>query len=139
MLDMEKSQIIKNVAAILDERSDVIFGYIHGSTQNSDNPRDIDVAVFIDPGLHEKLAAKGEINMGFAIPLEMELERRIGKKVDVQILNDAPLGFQYRVINCGTVVTDKDSNIRADFECLTRVKYYDFQPRVEEYLREIIT
>jgi len=139
MLDMEKSQIIKNIVTILNERSDILFGYIHGSFSSSDNPRDIDVAFFIDPGLYEELSADGKLNIGYTIPLEMELERRIGKKVDVQILNDAPLGFQYRVINSGTLVTDKDSNIRADFECLTRVKYYDFQPRVEEYLREIIT
>jgi hypothetical protein len=136
---MEKSKIIKYITEILYERSDILFGYIHGSISSSDNPRDIDVAVFIDPGLYEELSADGELNFGYAIPLEMEVEQRIGKKVDIQILNSAPLGFQYRVINSGTLVTDKDSDKRADFECLTRVKYYDFRPRVEEYLREIIT
>jgi predicted nucleotidyltransferase len=136
---MEKNQIIKNITVMLNERPDIIFGYIHGSFSSSDNPRDIDVAIFIAPVVYEELVAIGEVNLGFAIPLEMELEQRIGKKADVQILNAAPLSFQYRVINSGTVVTDKDSDIRADFECLTRVKYFDFQPRVEEYLREIIT
>jgi predicted nucleotidyltransferase len=134
---MEKIKIKKYITAILGERPGVLFGYIHGSIHSSGNPRDIDVAVFIDPGLYKELVARGELSIGFAIPLEMELEQRINNKVDVQILNGAPLGFQYRVINSGTLVTDKDSNIRADFECMTRVKYFDFRPRVQEYLREI--
>lgn len=136
---MEKIKITKHIAEILDERPDILFGYIHGSILSSGNPRDIDIAVFIDPGLYKELGAKGEVNIGFAIPLEMDLEQRIGKKVDVQILNGAPLGFQFRVINSGTLVTDRDSDKRADFECMTRVKYFDFRPRVEEYLREITT
>jgi len=136
---MDKNKLTKYIAAILDERSEVLFGYIHGSISSSDNPRDIDVAVFIDPGLYEELVARGEVNIGFAIPLEMELEKMVDGKVDVQILNGAPLGFQYRVINGGSLVTDKDSDMRADFECMTRVKYFDFRPRVQEYLREITT
>jgi predicted nucleotidyltransferase len=136
---MGKSKMQKYIAKILNEQTEVLFGYIHGSILSSDNPRDIDIAVFIDPGFYKELVTQGEVNMGFAIPLEIELERTVGKKVDVQLLNQAPLGFQYQVINGGILVTDKDSDIRADFECMTRVKYFDFRPRVQEYLQEIMT
>jgi len=137
---METSKkITEHVDQILNERPEVLFGYIHGSILSSDNPRDIDVAVFLEPGRYQELVYHGEVSIGFAIPLEMELEMRIGKKVDVQVLNGAPLGFQYRVTESGTLITDKDSDIRSDFECLTRVKYFDFRPRVKEYLQEIWT
>lgn len=95
------------------------------------------MAVFIDLRFYEGLVAGGEVNMGYSIPLEMELERTIGKKMDVQVLNGAPLGFQFQVINSGKLIMDRDSDTRADFEGLTRVQYFDFRPRVHEYLREI--
>lgn len=136
---MELDKITKDISAILDKRKEILFGYIHGSIHSSDNPRDVDVAVFLDPGHYAKLIDTGEVSIGYAIPLEMKLEQAIGKKVDVQVMNGAPLGFQYQVINSGTLVTDRDSDIRADFECLTRVQYFDFRPRMQEYLREITT
>lgn len=136
---METSNIAKNVERILSERPEVLFGYLHGSALSSDNPRDIDVAVFLDPERYENLVSEGELNLTFAIPLEMELEARIGYKVDVQVLNGAPLPFQYRVIETGVLIADKDSDTRCDFESLTRVKYFDFRPRLRAYLQEIIT
>lgn len=44
--------------------------------------------------------------MDFAIPLEFELERILGKRVDVQVINRAPLGFRYRIIKEGRLVVD---------------------------------
>ena len=136
---MNKDELFRDITSMLDKRQEILFGYIHGSIISSSVSRDIDVAVFLDPRHYEKLVEMGEVNIGYAIPLEMEIEKNIGKKADVQILNGAPLGFQFQVINSGKLVTDRDSDARADFECLTRVHYFDFRPRVQEYLREITT
>lgn len=136
---MEINKRVKNISDILSERSEILFGYIHGSILFSDKFQDIDIAVFLDPNQYHELINSGEISIGYAIPLEMEIEKRIYKKADVQILNGAPLVFQYRVIGEGILVKDEDNDFRADFEYLTRVKYFDFRPKVHEYLREIIT
>jgi len=116
-----------------------MFAYLHGSTLSYENPRDIDIAIFIDPDKYNELVINGEVNMGFAIPLEMELERQIARKFDVQVLNEAPLSFRYRVVTQGVLAIDNDSNIRCDFEYLSRVEYFDFRPRREEYLQEVIS
>lgn len=133
------ADIMEQVEHELSKRSEVMFAYIHGSTLSSGNHRDIDIAVFLFPDVYSKLTSNGEVSIGFAIPLEMELEKRISKKVDVQVLNRAPLRFRYRVITHGALIIDRNSNSRCDFEYLSRVEYFDFRPRRKEYLQEVMT
>jgi len=115
---------------------EVLFAYLHGSSLCSETPRDVDVAVTLDPGRFSQLQAGGQVLMAFAIPLELELEAALGRKTDVQVLNRAPLGFRYRVVSQGVVVVDRDPLARERFEYLSRVEYFDFRRRRQEYLRE---
>ena len=134
---MESSEIAKKISMILKGRSEILFGYMHGSVLSSNEPNDIDIAIFIENGFYKELVVKGETSIGYSIPLEMDIEKTISEKADVQILNKAPLSFQYRVISNGVILKDSYYNNRVDFEYITRVKYFDFRPRIEEYLREI--
>jgi len=136
---MKKSNIKNRIKQVLKERAEVLFAYIHGSILYSDNPKDIDVAVFLNPKEYNKLAYEGEQTIGFAIPLEIEIEMHLNQKVDLQILNKAPLSFRHNVITHGDVIIDKDSELRCDFEYLSRVEYFDFRPKRERYLREVMT
>ena len=135
---MKFDKIIKHLELELSNESRVMFAYIYGSTLSSDKPQDIDIAVYLFPVDFEKLSRNGEVSLSFAIPLEMNLEKQAKRKIDVQILNRAPLSFRYRVITDGRLIVDKDSNIRCDFEYLSRVEYYDFSPRRKEYLQEVM-
>lgn len=132
-------EIKKQVKLVLGNRPQIVFAYLHGSVLSSETPRDIDVAVYLFSEAFDTLHRHGEIHLSFAIPLEMELEKRLQRKVDVQVLNRAPLGFRYRVVTEGLLILDQDINLRCDFEYLSRVEYYDFRPRRQEYLREVIT
>jgi predicted nucleotidyltransferase len=131
--------LTKLLKQALNKRHEVAFAYLHGSALSSGNPRDLDVAAFLFPLRFEKLDCDGEVNIGFAIPLEMELEGILGEKVDFQVLNGAPLSFRHRVVSAGLLVIDKDSSLRSDFEYLSRVEYFDFRPRRQEYLKEVMT
>jgi len=131
-------RIKKKLQLGLENQSQIVFGYLHGSALSIDNPRDIDLAVYLYADDFDQLNREGETNLSFAIPLEMDLEKLLMQKVDLQVLNRAPLSFRYRVITDGIVIVDKDSNLRSDFEYLSRVEYFDFRPRCDEYLREIM-
>ena len=139
-MKQEINRIIQNLQPVLQKYQDrILFAYLHGSVLSSENPRDIDVAVYLFPDLFDRLRRNGEVSLSFAIPMEMDLEKQLKKKVDVQVLNRAPLGFRYRVVTEGILIVDKDSNTRCDFESLSRVLYYDFRQKREEYLREVMT
>jgi hypothetical protein len=124
---------------VLGDRKEILFGYIHGSSLYSGNPKDIDLAVFLDPEKYDELARNGEQSINFAIPIEIELDVYLKIKSDLQILNKAPLSFRYTVVTHGEVFIDNDSNFRSFFEYLSRVEYFDFRARREVYLREVMT
>ena len=136
---MQLNKIIEYLKSELNSLSQVMFGYIYGSVLSSKNPEDIDIAVYLSPMDFEKLCLDGELSLSFAIPLEMKLEEKLKRKVDIQVMNHAPLSFRYRVITDGKAIVDKDSNFRCDFEYLSRVEYYDFRPRRKEYLQEVMS
>lgn len=116
----------------------ILFAYIYGSSLLAERPNDIDVAVFLDPRTYREMLKNGELTLEFCIPLELELERAVHKRIDLGILNRASLGFRFRVVNSGELIIDHATALRCDFEYLTRVEYFDFRPKHEEYLREIL-
>ena len=136
---MSLKAIVRQLKNALANQSKILFAYLHGSVLSSEKPRDIDVAVYLISEAFDTLQTKAELSLGFAIPLEMKLEKILQKRVDIQVINRAPLSFRYRVIFVGRVSIDNDSNKRCDFEYLSRVEYFDFSPRQKEYLREVIT
>ena len=133
---MNITKIRRVMTNVLSTRSEILFGYLHGSVLHSKDPHDIDIAIFINPEYYTRLRTKGELSLGYAIPLELKLERILSIRTDLQILNEAPLPFRYKVISHGELIMDHSRHIRPDFECQTRVEYFDFKPKREEYLRE---
>lgn len=128
--------LTKALGNALAPHTELVFAYLHGSALETDHPNDIDVAVYFRDDHLKQAAAKGSVDLDVVIPLELSLERTLGKTTDVQLLNRSPLGFRYRVVNSGIVLLDRDPLAREQFELLARVEYFDFRPRVEEYLRE---
>ncbi len=125
--------------SLLANQPHVLFAYLHGSFLEREDPQDIDVAVYLFPTIFDRFHQDGEVSLSFAIPLEMELEKHLARKVDLQVLNRAPLGFRYRVITEGKLIMERESNARCEFEYISRVEYYDFRPKRNEYLREVMT
>lgn len=135
---MEFADIAECVRAVVAETPEIAFAYLHGSLFDGESPRDLDVAVYLHDDSFERLAAAGDVSMECAIPLEMRLESEMKLPADVQVLNRAPLPFRARVVSQGRVILDRDPNARADFEYRSRYEYFDFRPKRQEYLAEIV-
>ena len=135
---MNRKAIIENVHKTISDCRQVSFAYLHGSFVTGSSFKDIDIAIHINPKSYEYLSQQGETTLGFIIPVERELENILPYPVDIQLLNAAPLTFRHRVIRSGKLIVDNDPNLRSDFEYLTRVEYFDFSPRRQEYLREAL-
>jgi predicted nucleotidyltransferase len=135
---MKKKDKIENIKNELKKRSGILFAYLHGSALYSEEPGDIDIAVFFDPKIYKEFFDRGAMNIELLIPFEMDMERLVSGSIDLQALNMAPLSFQYRVVTKGELLIDNNEKIRCNFEYLSRVKYFDFRPRREEYLKEVL-
>jgi predicted nucleotidyltransferase len=67
------------------------------------------------------------------LDLEADLERRLGRRVQVVVLNTAPADLRIRVLRAERLVVDRDPSIRIRFEVGTRNEYFDLEPILREY------
>ena len=101
-----------------------LFGSVARGTARPDS--DVDVAVLFDrtpaPGLG-----------GPRFSLEGDLERALGRRVDLVLLNDAPVDLRTRVLRDGVLLLDRDRSIRIAFEVRTRNEAFDLAPILAAY------
>jgi predicted nucleotidyltransferase len=104
--------------------------YVYGSVARGTarDGSDVDVAVLFerDPphtleGLHADLAHA--------------LEERVGRRVDMAVLNHAPVDLTHRVLRDGILVIDANRSARIRFEVRTRNLYFDLEPYLRRYRR----
>jgi len=70
-----------------------------------------------------------------ALTLEGELERLLGRPVEVVVLNSAPVDLVHRVLRDGRLVFEGDRSARIAFEVKARNEYFDLFPILRRYRR----
>jgi hypothetical protein len=105
----------------LEAEPDVSFAYVFGSLakQRARRASDVDVAVF----LRGVMSFDERLNR--ALALEGVLERALGRRVQVVVLNDAPLDLRRNVLGHGVPLCARDVSERSAFFVDTGRRYYD--------------
>jgi hypothetical protein len=70
---------------------------------------------------------------GLGMDLLVDLERDLGCRVDLVVLNRAPWDLVHRVLRDGRVVLERDRSARIQFEVRARNQYFDTQPILQRY------
>ncbi len=131
-IDKEKKEKIQNkLEYILKKENEIIFSYLHGSFLKK-RFRDIDIAIYLKKSISNKKILKYELY------LEEKISGELNYTFDVRVLNNAPLSFRFSVIKNGIVLFSKDEVKRSDFECLSFVKYHDFDFYRNRYMRDAL-
>ena len=107
----EKEEMTDKIRQFLEKREEISFAYIFGSFLEPEHIsfRDIDVAVFLS-----KPTIKKEEVFNYETKLSIELGRFIDfsfAKIDIKVLNFAPVSFQNNVFSRGNLLFAKDSNL----------------------------
>jgi len=119
------------IAEHLSQNRQIVLGYLFGSqAQSQAGPMsDYDIAILItgemDPRTRHKLAHE------LARLLDVE-------RVDLVILNRAPIELRYNVVAEGRLLYQRDLVSRVEFEAETLSRYADFLPVLRQQRREII-
>jgi predicted nucleotidyltransferase len=126
----EKLFTTEAIVVKLQERSEILFAYLHGSFLNNDCFNDIDLALYLKkmPDSLLEYELNMEVIMSYAV---------VGVPVDVRLMNSAPLSFQYNVMKEGIPIVVNDENERAEFQERTVKRYFDFAPFRKMYLEEV--
>jgi predicted nucleotidyltransferase len=106
---------------MLEAESDVSFAYMFGSFAkgHARSGSDMDIAVF----LRDNSGIEGRLSR--ALALEGELERVVHRRVQIVVLNDAPLDLRRNVLGHGTLLCDRAPAARRAFFVETGRQYYD--------------
>lgn len=111
---------VDNVAAVY------LFGSVAAGTDTPSS--DVDLGVLYDPPPPSRLD-------GGPFDLEGELERRLGRPVQLVVLNTAPADLRIRVLRAERLLVDRNRPARIRFEVATRNEYFDLEPMLLEYRR----
>jgi predicted nucleotidyltransferase len=87
---MSKEEIYQRLRQLLEARSEISFVYLHGSFIDGAAYHDVDVALYLEPPVADPF--------DYQMALSVEMTRALRLPVDVQVLNDASLGFQHSVL-----------------------------------------
>lgn len=103
--------------------SQVVCAYLFGSVARGEARAgsDVDVAVLYEKNPESRLDAG-------PLDLEGELERALGRPVQLVVLNRAPADLVHRVLRDGRIVLDRDRAARIRFEVAKRNEYFDLEP-----------
>ena len=126
----EQEAIIRTICAYLTWQPEIIFAYIYGSFAQKKDFHDIDIGIFVKG---DALSLASDLEYTW----EEELKQQLNLKVDVRIINRAPIYFLYQVIKERLIIVDKLPSLRADFESWVFKSYFDIAHFRNEYLKEI--
>lgn len=142
----EREKIINTIGNFLKNYPELDFAYVHGSFLTPGHFGDIDIAVHLgnslpnhgDKSVKDVKGIKVFNEVKYEINLEVALEELLRYPVDVRVLNQAPLSFQYSVLKNGRLVLERNENARVSFQTKTLSMYFDFAPLRRQYLREAL-
>jgi predicted nucleotidyltransferase len=117
--------IIRKAREVISAREEVLFAYLFGSLSKGTAGKmsDVDIAVFLDQDKH---AAAGLF--GYQSEFSVELERLLQERVDLVILNSAPLVLRFKIIKDGQLMFCRSESARRAFHERTIREYLDFRP-----------
>ena len=131
MGEEELHSLTARLREYFEARSDVRLAYLFGSRAEGTAAEDSDYDIGVLP-------AK-DADSGLRFELIYELGKMLDtEKVDVVMLDRAPLELAYCVIARGEAIYETDEELRVDFEARVMSKYFDYLPVLERQRRDII-
>ena len=128
--EKEKEKFVAALSSCMQQHGEIYAAYLFGSFITEETFADVDLGILLK---HES----GD-TLDYEIELESKLERLARFRLDVRVLNRAPISFAQNVIRYGRLILDKEPNMRSDFESYVLKKYFDFARFRRMYLAEVI-
>lgn len=105
----------------LQSRPEIIAAYLYGSFAEgvATERSDMDIGVLLESSVDLR------DSLEYRIELAEELSSRMGREVEVVVLNEAPPLLQFQAIKCRQILFERDPELRALFEMRVMSRFYD--------------
>lgn len=111
----EKNQMTSLVSRVLNQDKRVIFAYLYGSFVCGAFFRDIDIFVYISKD-EDTFVTQSSIRDNIYATVTDAGFHNIGiDEFDVRVINDAPYDFVIDILDKGTLLVDKNRELRTDY------------------------
>jgi predicted nucleotidyltransferase len=128
---VDRDQLALEIAQMFAARNeDAAAVYLFGSLARGEGgpDSDVDVAVLYGRPVNADLA-------GLKLGLAGDLEARLGRRVDLVVLDSQPPDLVHRVLRDGLIVVENNRSARIRFEVNARNEYFDILPVLRRYRR----
>lgn len=115
MSQTEKDRITSLISHELDNDERVIFAYIYGSFVCGTFFRDIDIFVYIRKDEDTFVTQSGIRDNIYAAVIDAGFHNIGIDDFDVRVINDAPYDFVIDILDKGTLLVDKNRELRTDY------------------------
>ena len=125
----EIDRIKQRLVSAIEAEGRILFAYLHGSFGKlpfSD----------IDIGAYSTISADEVFD--FELEMSSTLEIVSGYPVDLKVINYAPIGFQFSVVNEGVLLFERDRATRLNFLEETGMRYMDYFELSKSYFKELM-
>jgi predicted nucleotidyltransferase len=138
--DDEREAILSTLRKALEDDPRILFAYVHGSFLSEGPFHDIDVAIYVDDsvGTVDQFQATLISERAEEMLVRAARETKPPYRVDVSLLNEAPIGFCYHVFQ-GRLLIDRNEALRTSILERTLSQYLDMKPLRRRALREAMT
>jgi predicted nucleotidyltransferase len=128
---VDRDRLAQEIAHVFAARNeDAAVVYLFGSVARGEDRPDSDVDVAV---LYGKPAEAGLA--GLRLALAGDLEARLGRRVDLVVLDGQPPDLVHRVLRDGLIVLENNRSTRIRFEVNARNEYFDVLPMLRRYRR----
>ncbi len=129
---MLSSARLQQLRSALESDSAIAAVYLFGSCARgtATGISDIDIGILIDSGIDE--SRYFDLKLDFLSRMTTAL---MTEKVDVVILNRAPLHLAYEIVCHGNLLLDRESRKRSAFEADRIGRFLDFKPFLRVQVR----
>lgn len=119
---------MEKAKSVLAEHPRISFAYLFGSaTKNKLNKHsDIDIAVFIS-----SFCVDRKSDLDYLLRLKVELENKLGRPVDLAVLNVAAPLLKKEVLVSGSKIWDRGDGTSRQFRLRTPWEYDDIRPYLD--------
>jgi predicted nucleotidyltransferase len=127
----DRDEVIAALRSFFGAYSDpheLVAVYLYGSVARGQGRPDSDVDIAV-------LYAARRPSTLDALPMELEvaLTRLLRKRVQIVVLNQAPVDLVHRVLRDGVLIEERDRARRVAFEVDARNRYWDMAPILQQY------
>lgn len=126
------AELREQLRSVIEGAEGVKAVWLFGSVARGEEgpSSDVDVAVFLDRP--ERPRRLGDL----PLDLEADLASAVGRRVQVVVVDWAPVDLVHRVLRDGVLLLDRDPRARVRFEVHARNRYFDMQPILREYRKQ---